>query len=149
MTMEAVCARALTVAPTVAALDLEPVMAQLEARGHPRPWTVAQCELLEAWYRRFLTLQLLYPDEPWAPTKEIDEVWHQHILGTRKYAADCDAVFGHFLHHDVFAPDDPPVGYENATAITREGLERFGGSLDELVIAFASEGRSLASLIRD
>ena len=149
MTLEAVDARVLTVAPAIAALDLEPVMAQLDARGHPRPWTVSQCELVESWYRRYLTLVLLYPDAPWAPTKQIDDVWHQHILGTRKYASDCDAVFGHFLHHDVFSCDDPPPGFENATAITREGLERFGGSLDELVIAFAREGRTLASLIRD
>src|SRR5262249_39319225 len=28
-----------------------------------------------------------------------DRFWHMHILDTRKYAADCDAVFGHFLHH--------------------------------------------------
>ncbi len=29
----------------------------------------------------------------------MDEVWHAHILDTRRYAADCDCVFGEFIHH--------------------------------------------------
>ncbi|HSW20197.1 MAG TPA: hypothetical protein VLJ86_23450, partial [Ramlibacter sp.] len=30
---------------------------------------------------------------------DIDRFWHMHILDTRKYAADCEASFGHFVHH--------------------------------------------------
>jgi hypothetical protein len=30
----------------------------------------------------------------------VDEFWHTHILQTMKYADDCQAVFGTFLHHN-------------------------------------------------
>jgi hypothetical protein len=30
---------------------------------------------------------------------EVDTFWHYHILDTLKYAEDCQAVFGYFLHH--------------------------------------------------
>lgn len=40
-----------------------------------------------------------HPGESIIPHKEVDEVWHMHILDTRKYAADCENIFGHFLHH--------------------------------------------------
>jgi hypothetical protein len=29
----------------------------------------------------------------------VDIVWHTHILFTRKYLADCRAIFGYYLHH--------------------------------------------------
>jgi hypothetical protein len=30
---------------------------------------------------------------------DVDEVWHAHILFARKYAADCEALCGCFIHH--------------------------------------------------
>lgn len=33
------------------------------------------------------------------PSDDLDEVWHQHILYTRKYAEDCKRFLGFFLHH--------------------------------------------------
>lgn len=33
------------------------------------------------------------------PTKDVDKVWHAHILYTRQYATDCLNYFGYFLHH--------------------------------------------------
>ena len=50
-------------------------------------------------YRRYLFLNLKYPGFPVAPSYDIDEVWHQHILFTRKYAADCQSIFGEMRHH--------------------------------------------------
>lgn len=32
-------------------------------------------------------------------TGAIDELWHTFVIFTREYAAFCDAVAGHFLHH--------------------------------------------------
>lgn len=34
------------------------------------------------------------------PSNDLDEVWHQHILYTRKYAEDCKRFIGFFLHHE-------------------------------------------------
>ncbi|MCL6485635.1 MAG: hypothetical protein I4O49_15950, partial [Janthinobacterium lividum] len=40
-----------------------------------------------------------FPQEETAPLMDVDTFWHYHILDTLKYAADCDQVFGYFLHH--------------------------------------------------
>lgn len=49
-------------------------------------------------YRQYLYLTQVY-GRPIAPTSDVDEIWHQHILHTNKYAIDCKTVFGRFLHH--------------------------------------------------
>ncbi len=36
------------------------------------------------------------------PTGDVDEVWHLHILDTRKYLIDCHEAFGRFIHHTPF-----------------------------------------------
>lgn len=53
----------------------------------------------EVEYRKFLALHLAHPGEEIVPCKIVDEFWHQHILDTRAYHADCDAIFGGYLHH--------------------------------------------------
>jgi hypothetical protein len=40
-----------------------------------------------------------FPNEQLAPLVDVDTFWHYHILDTKKYAADCQLVFGYFLHH--------------------------------------------------
>ncbi len=51
-------------------------------------------------YRNYLFLQKKYKDQyELPPSEEIDEFWHQHILDTKKYHADCEAIFGKYLHH--------------------------------------------------
>lgn len=50
-------------------------------------------------YKNFLILLLRYPDEILAPAPDIDEAWHNHILFTREYIRDCQAIFGEYLHH--------------------------------------------------
>jgi hypothetical protein len=37
---------------------------------------------------------LAFPEETIVPCMIVDEVWHQHILDTYVYAADCDRLFG-------------------------------------------------------
>ncbi|MGK7928224.1 MAG: glycine-rich domain-containing protein-like [Spirulina sp.] len=50
-------------------------------------------------YRRFLILKHFYPDRDIVPTREIDRVWHVHILDTMKYREDCLRLFGEMLDH--------------------------------------------------
>jgi hypothetical protein len=50
-------------------------------------------------YRRFLFIYHLHPDRTIVPSKEIDLIWHTHILDTAKYREDCDWLFGHFIDH--------------------------------------------------
>ncbi len=64
-----------------------------------RKWTFEFCDEVEALYRKFLALNARYPDRKICPTGPIDEFWHAHIVDTRAYMRDCDAIFGQYLHH--------------------------------------------------
>lgn len=82
----------------VGQIDLAPINKKLQ-HDDPVFWTDEVIAEAETNYRRFLALNLLYPETSLSVNKVLDEYWHQHILDTRKYAADCEAVFGYFLHH--------------------------------------------------
>ncbi|WP_229260500.1 glycine-rich domain-containing protein [Duganella alba] len=83
----------------IAALDLEPIKVKLMHEESGEGWTLERANAVEFEYRRFLHLMKRYPDEQTAPLVDVDTFWHYHILDTMKYHADCDAVFGHYLHH--------------------------------------------------
>lgn len=69
----------------------------LEKEG--KGWTQEEAVTAELWYKRFLTLCAIYPHEDIVPTHQIDAIWHAHILDTRAYIADCQEIFGGYLHH--------------------------------------------------
>jgi hypothetical protein len=80
-------------------LDLSPIKFKLMHAESGEGWSQEKTNAVEKEYRRFLCLMKLYPDEDSAPTMDVDAFWHYHILDTMKYAADCEKVFGYFLHH--------------------------------------------------
>jgi hypothetical protein len=83
----------------IEALDFEQIKNKLMHRDGGKGWSRERVDAAEREYRRFLFLMKKYPDELTAPSMEVDRFWHQHILDTAKYARDCEAVFGYFLHH--------------------------------------------------
>lgn len=83
----------------IAALDLDPIKVKLMHEESGEGWTRAYADAVEFEYRRFLYLVKKFPHEQTAPLFDVDIFWHYHILDTIKYAADCEAVFGYFLHH--------------------------------------------------
>ena len=80
-------------------LDLEAIKLKLRHDEDGHGWTGEHANRIELAYRRFLMLLAKYPQLQMAPTRDIDAFWHTHILDTRKYAADCQRVFGGFVHH--------------------------------------------------
>ncbi|WKB51310.1 glycine-rich domain-containing protein [Eleftheria terrae] len=80
-------------------LDLEPMKFRLTHEKTENPWSRERAELAALGYRRYLVLQAKYPGKIIPPTEDIDTFWHAHILDTRKYAEDCQNVFGCLLHH--------------------------------------------------
>ena len=81
-------------------LDLQLVANKLMSSEYGSGWTVEETKLALERYKKFLMLQYLYPNLELVPTKEIDAVWHEHILvDTHKYVQDCQYLFGYFLHH--------------------------------------------------
>jgi len=65
-----------------------------EAIMTPEDWDLSERE-----YRRFLALKIMHPDTALVPSKQVDAIWHAHILDTRAYREDCQAMFGRFMDH--------------------------------------------------
>jgi hypothetical protein len=86
----------------VAVIDLKRVMQKLRK---DEGWSEAEAGMAESRYRRFLAMRLLNPDFHLVPARDIDKVWHQHILHTKFYFRDCETVFGHYLHHNPGSTD--------------------------------------------
>jgi hypothetical protein len=98
----------------IAALDLTKI-ADKAIKLHG--WTRSRARTAEEWYRRHLWLCYKYGSPMAAIGKDADEFWHLHILDTRKYAADCRAVFGFFLNHTPIygAPTAQDIAVFNQT----------------------------------
>lgn len=80
-------------------INLDPIKIKLMSMKGGENWSRCQADCIEIEYRRFLLLLALYPDDKIVPSEVVDTFWHYHILDTEKYAADCEATFGHFVHH--------------------------------------------------
>ena len=83
----------------IADLNLDAIKVKLMHRESGEGWSLEKANAVEFEYRRFLILMKQYPQEETAPLMDVDTFWHYHILDTLKYAADCQQVFGYFLHH--------------------------------------------------
>ena len=90
------------IAAAIQALDLTSVKRRLMDPELGEGWTPEYADSVEVAYKTYLTMVAKYQDdaEDILLAKDVDEFWHTHILQTMKYAADCQAVFGTFLHHD-------------------------------------------------
>ncbi|MDQ0140507.1 glycine-rich domain-containing protein [Cupriavidus necator] len=96
-------------------------------------WSPPSLEQAERGYRQFLKLAAKYPGTPAVPSEQVDAFWHAHILDTRRYAADCERIFGHVLHHDPYVgidgPQDEARLMEMAAASDALSLSEFGSPL--------------------
>lgn len=71
---------------------------------HPNPnigygWSQQFTDRLVAEYRIFFAMHAAFPDVALPPSRVMDLLWHEHILDTQAYFADCDFVAGQYLHH--------------------------------------------------
>jgi len=66
----------------------------------PEGWTQADAERALRRYERFLVLVAAHPGKSQAPTRDIDEMWHLHMLSPKAYYDDCMRTFGDILDHD-------------------------------------------------
>lgn len=119
----------------IEALDLTPIKfkATRSADDDGYGWSPQYADQMELAYKRYLILHAKYPEMTLAPERDIDRFWHMHILDTRKYAADCDATFGHFLHHFPYlglrGEGDEQALQDAFEAMQRLYAEEFGSAL--------------------
>lgn len=86
-------------------LDLSAIAAGV-ARRHG--WPPDRVRDAENEYRKFLYLLMLCSHQtltPWC--EDLDLFWHEHILHTERYAADCQRLFGRFINHDPTISERP------------------------------------------
>lgn len=65
-------------------------------------------------YRNFLYLYKKYgKDYKLPPSEDMDEFWHLHILDTKKYRKDCDAIFGEYFDHYPYFGIDAQTSFKD------------------------------------
>jgi hypothetical protein len=106
----------------LARIDLTKVMADVVAENGIDAETALRAEDL---YRKYLTLIARYPGQDFTPSRLIDLVWHAHITSTRQYMADCDLLFGEYLHHTMI--EDQPTRLEASREGTSNVFEAMFG----------------------
>ena len=85
--------------PPLDSLDPKNVSSRFRRDSQNQKLSSSDMTQIENLYRSFLWLCRQYPGNRLAPSRIIDDYWHQHILDTKKYEQDCSAIFGYFLHH--------------------------------------------------
>lgn len=125
-----------TLAQTIAAieaLDLSMIKFKATRSEDGYGWSDDYADAMEVAYKRYLILHAKYPEMTLAPEQDIDRFWHMHILDTRKYAADCESTFGHFLHHFPYlglrGADDAKVLEEAFEKMQALYLKEFGETM--------------------
>ncbi|MDH6170850.1 hypothetical protein M2282_006030 [Variovorax boronicumulans] len=109
-------------------LDLTPIKFKACRKEDGYGWSAGYADQMEVAYKRYLILHAKHPDLTLAPEQDVDRFWHMHILDTRKYAADCETTFGHFLHHFPYLG---LRGEEDAKALQTAFLEMQRLSVEE------------------
>jgi len=108
-------------------VDLSPILFKMQCEGVTLNGDPINDQDAALAYRRFLTLHLAHPERTLVPNVLIDLVWHHHILDTHKYVADCERIFGTYLHHDPYfglGSDESFAANQAAWAETRELWEQ-------------------------
>ena len=82
-------------------------------------------------YRKFLGLAAKYPDVELSPARDIDEVWHLHMLQPRAYAEDCNRIFGVILDHDGGFGKDSEQQYQELLGIFDHTAELWSSEYSE------------------
>lgn len=87
-----------------------------------KKWKKKDVEKIGELYRHFLFLKKKYDQmqDKLAPSLEIDEFWHTHILDTAKYRQDCEKIFGFYLdHYQYVGMDGKSTDKDAATAFEK------------------------------
>ncbi len=88
-------ARGAMLASLLPTMDLSKFIARVEREE--LGWTQERLDAAEAGYRLFWLEAKSTPNH--RPSRDVDKIWHAHILHTREYMQDCQEYFGHYFHH--------------------------------------------------
>jgi len=94
-------------------IDWRPIAFKLTDSTHGLGWPIDRAAQAIQGYLQFLKAIDQHPTAALVPSRDVDEVWHCHLLDTHKYAADCQWLFGRFIHHN------PYLGVGNSEQVAR------------------------------
>lgn len=106
-------------------LDLKMIKFKLCDPTSENPWDPEYADRVEEEYRRFLKLVVKYAPKPITTNMVVDTFWHGHILDTEKYAKDCQATFGYFMHHYPYFGMEGEEDLNNYNTATDETFELY------------------------
>lgn len=66
----------------------------------PEDWTEEKIDAAIERYEKFFRLAAKHSEKSIAPTRDIDEIWHLHMLSPVAYYRDCISIMGEILDHD-------------------------------------------------
>lgn len=130
-------------------LDLMPIQRKLVLPPPEGAGLSAETVALSIlWYRRFLKVCAKFPENRSVPNRLIDEVWHAHILDTRKYSADCFSIFNRMLHHFPYfgLNDDADVRDKCFEVTDQLYIQEFGESIKSILVTTPNEPGGDANL---
>lgn len=110
-----------------------------------RLWTEKAAQEALEQYKNYLYLMRKHmgTEQLLPPSVEVDEMWHHHILDTRNYFKDCEAIFGHYQHHFPYfgmRSKDDEAALQTAFARTQEKYhEEYGEYLYEIEVGPAPQ----------
>lgn len=88
-------------------------------------WTLRDANETCFHYRNFLFLKKKYWHKPLTPSNDLDNFWHNHILDTKKYTEDCEAIFGEYLHHNPYFGIDEKTDQDDLKKSLKNTLEMY------------------------
>jgi hypothetical protein len=86
--------------PNLPTLSADLIAASNRSDHFPQEWSQEQREQSLRRYQMWLLLKQKNPQSRLAPTRDIDEFWHLHMLSPVAYHRDCMNLFGRLLDHD-------------------------------------------------
>ena len=82
----------------VVSIDL--VLASYRASSFPKDWSEAKRQREAERYAKLLLLARDNRGHAHRPTRDIDQMWHLHMLHPKAYYEDCMRLFGDIFDHD-------------------------------------------------
>lgn len=113
-------------------IDWRPILFKLTDATHGLGWSMERAIPALQGYLQFLRAIDRYPHMALVPSEDVDEVWHCHLLDTQKYAADCQWLFGRFIHHNPYLGTPTTGGKEALAQAWQETRRLLQTSADEL-----------------
>ena len=105
-------------------------------------WTTTRVDAAVAEYRKWLVLIALNKfGKLGMCSADVDKVWHAHILFTRKYAADCEALCGRFIHHQPTSEEEKLKRDRTSAKNTRAALLEIFGEVHPVRLLSGKAGR--------